>query len=337
LAGAASAFASPLPTWATVSGPVDDAALIAAAKREGGVTLYGSMSQLQMTMVANRFEAEYGIPVQTLRGDNGPIIARFMTELRAGQPRADVIDLPGFNTREFLRQGVLDRFRPPEAAFLMPGTVDPDGYWVSAFFNTEVIAYNPKVVKTLGLTPPSGWEDFARPEWRGHVAMYQNAFEWFGTLSKYFGKEKAEQLLRGYAANQPRLVASKSLAVNMLASGEVAGVAVAYAYDVNNARKSGAAIEFVNPNPVVVELHCIAVSKTAPHPNAARLLERWWLSHTTQVWLRDGLGRISGRRDVKTDPRLFDPKAHYVVSEPADADHAADVMKTYNEIYNIPA
>jgi hypothetical protein len=77
----------------------------------------------------------------------------------------------------------------------------------------------------------------------------------------------------------------------------------------------------------VIELLCVSIAKAAPHPNAVRLFERWFLSRPTQLWVRDELKRISARKDVKNNPLLLDPKVHYVISNPADSANAASVVR----------
>jgi len=123
-------------------------------------------------------------PLQTLRGDNAPIVGRIMTELRAGKPNVDAITLPGFDTDELVRQGVLASYRAPESRDLLAGTTDPNGFWASGFLNTETIAYNPVKVKALGLRPPVTWEDLVAAPWRGQFGMYASSFEWFQAMQR---------------------------------------------------------------------------------------------------------------------------------------------------------
>jgi iron(III) transport system substrate-binding protein len=334
LALLAAALAIPPSAGAAVLA-VADAALIGRARAEGTVTLYGSISQPQIAAVAKKFEDEFGIKVQTLRGDNAPIVGRIVTELRAGRPNVDVIDLSGLHTDDLVRQGVLAVYRAPENADLLAGTVDPHGYWSTVFLNTETIAYNPGRVKALGLKPPADWNDLAGARWHGQFGMYIGSVEWFLAMRKFFGAERGTALARAYAANAPRMIPSHSLSVDLTAAGELAAAANAYGYDALESKQKGQPVDFVNPDPTVIELHCISIAAQAPHPNAARLLERWWLSRPTQLWVRDGLHRISARKDVQNDPRLLDPKARYVIVDPADSANAGDAVRTFNAIFSI--
>lgn len=86
-----------------------------------------------------------------------------------------------------------------------------------------------------------------------------------------------------------------------------------------------------------MEDESIAILKTAPHPNAARLFERWFLSRDTQGWVRSELHRISARKDVTNDPRLLDRRVRYVISNPDDSPNAAALVKAFKAIFNLPA
>jgi len=75
----------------------------------------------------------------------------------------------------------------------------------------------------------------------------------------------------------------------------------------------------------------------APHPNAARLFERWLLSRETQKWIASsaGLGRISPRKDVESNPAIWNPHVHYLISDPAESVHYADDQHEFNQLFHV--
>jgi iron(III) transport system substrate-binding protein len=321
---------------AAASGPDD--ALVAAARKEGAVVLYGSMTLPQMTELAARFKDKYGIPVRILRMESQELPARMITEERSGKYEADVMDEPGFQTDQLKRQGMLVQYRPPENADLIKGTVDPDGYWTSIFLNTEAIAYNPKKLQEYGLKPPTAWADFTKPEWRGRFGVFVGSYEWYAAMKRKYGDAGGDKLLKELAANSPRMLNTHVVGITMVESGDLAGVPNIYAYQAEEARRKGGSIAIANPDPTIVELHCIGIVKNAPHPNAARLLERWMLSPETQEWVAslNGLGRIAARRDVQNDPAIWNPKVRYMISDPADSVNYAQDVTAFNAIFGIP-
>jgi iron(III) transport system substrate-binding protein len=322
----------------TAIAPVDDPGLVARAKSEGSVVYYAGLSESQLTLVVARFKATYpGIDIQSLRASPLTLLSRVVAEQNAGHYAADVIDDAGLEIDQLKRSGMLAQYRLPERADFIPGTVDPDGYWAAIFLNTEVIAFNPARVRALGLKPPATWDDLAAREWHGNFGLPSESYEWWDAMTKFFGKSHADAIVRGYAANQPQLISSHTLAVNSVATGELAAAANVYGYYALEQRELGRPIDFVNPTPTVIEDESLAILKTAPHPNAARLFVRWFLSRDTQNWVRGELHRISARKDVKNDPRLLDPRVRYVISNPDDSPNAANLVKAFKAIFNLPA
>jgi iron(III) transport system substrate-binding protein len=314
-----------------------DPSLIAAAKKEGVVVLYGSMTAPQMQALAQRFQARYGITVQTLRMESNALPARMLTEARAGTSKADVVDEPGFQIDQLKRQNLLDAYRAPEAAALTAGTYDPAGFWSSMFLNTETIAYNPERLKAANLTPPRTWQDLARPEWRGKFALFNGSYEWYAALLKALGRDQGTALMRAYAANDPKMITTHQLAENMVEAGEYVAALNTYGYDIARDMAHHQKVVLVNPDPTIVESHAIALVAHAPHPNAARLFERWLLSRETQEWVAatDGLGRISPRKDVKSNPVIWNAHTHYLISDPSESVHYADDEREFNAIFHV--
>src|SRR5215813_8296267 len=86
LAGAAALALPALPQPAAAQ-TVD----IAAAKREGKVTLYTSAPIAAAQKVANAFQQKYGITVELFRSGGTQVLRRFMLEQEAGHAGADVL------------------------------------------------------------------------------------------------------------------------------------------------------------------------------------------------------------------------------------------------------
>src|ERR1700738_4312134 len=70
-----------------------DAALIAAAQKEGEVTWYTTqiIAQLVRPMSA-AFEKTYGIKVRSTRANSTELSVKIINESRAGRPQSDVLD-----------------------------------------------------------------------------------------------------------------------------------------------------------------------------------------------------------------------------------------------------
>src|SRR5262244_1969424 len=64
---------------------------VAAAKREGKVTLYTSAPIAAAQKVANAFQSKYGIAVELFRSGGTEVLRRFQLELQAGRTACDVL------------------------------------------------------------------------------------------------------------------------------------------------------------------------------------------------------------------------------------------------------
>ena len=64
---------------------------VAAAQREGKVTLYTSAPIAAAQKVASAFQHKYGITVELFRSGGAQVLRRFMMEQQAGAAGADVL------------------------------------------------------------------------------------------------------------------------------------------------------------------------------------------------------------------------------------------------------
>src|SRR3984893_16355232 len=109
-----------------------DAALIAAAKREGRVVWYTTLIVNQAVRpLAKAFEQKYpGIEVQYSRADSGPTALKILNEARAARLQADVCDGNG-TVPPLVRAGLVAAFLPPTAASYPDEFKDPNEHWIA--------------------------------------------------------------------------------------------------------------------------------------------------------------------------------------------------------------
>lgn len=311
------------------------ASAAAEARAEGTLVVYSSISVEQLNALARRFQEQTGVSVQTLRLESDQLPSRLVIEQRGGRNEVDAVITPTLQIAELRSAGLLTRLAVPEARDFVRGTADPDGYWCSALLNTDTIVYNPTKLKAAGLKPPVSWEDLTHPAWRGQFALYARSYEWYGAMRRALGVAAADHLMRALAANAPQLVASHQLASNLTAAGEYTAALNAFAYDAQRAERAGQPLRFVNATPTVAEINGIAIAKDAPHPEAARRFARWLLSRPTQSWIVSALGRVSGRKDVRNDPAIWNDRMRILISDP-DPQRYADDVRDFNAIFGIP-
>lgn len=98
--------------WA--SGHID----MQAARKEGKVTIYSSISQKDVTTLAKAFEKKYPwINVETYRAGKIKLGQRIVTEARAGRHQFDVLFSSAFATLEIKLQNLLAKYESPERKY----------------------------------------------------------------------------------------------------------------------------------------------------------------------------------------------------------------------------
>ncbi len=258
--------------------------LVAAAKREGTVTLYGGgHTREQATTLAQQFQVKYGIKVEVTRKPTGDVVGMVETERKAGALRADVISVadPG----EFIRwepQGVLMKYQPPNADKILPQLRDRSGYYVPFYVSALGFAYH-SILGPKQLVPQSWWE-LTDARWRGRLVHANpstsgTAASFVNGLVQLVGWEWYQKL----AANQP-FVPDSSLAVpELILSGEALLGVPAIEPQLFLVAKKGEPIAVSYPREgVPIAIYAIAPLAGAPHPNAAKLLVAFHVSEEVQ-------------------------------------------------------
>ena len=64
--------------------------LVPLARAEGELTVYSSTNEQEALPLLKLFQDVTGVKINFIRGAEGPLISRIMTETRAGQPSWDV-------------------------------------------------------------------------------------------------------------------------------------------------------------------------------------------------------------------------------------------------------
>ena len=162
------------------------------------------------------------------------------------------------------------------------------------------MAYNTQLVKPN--EAPKKYEDLLAPRWKGRIGVNLQDPEWYVNLQRRWGKEKARNFLKALAAQQPGVRDGHNITAQLLAAGEFHAVTNTYAHIAARIKGQGGPVQYVFDEPVITYVHPIALIKSAPHPNAGKLLMSFILSAEGQRMLRDQ-GRIPGHRDI--DPKVF--------------------------------
>lgn len=281
--------------------------LAAAAAKEGSLTWYTTFADTDVQPIVAAFNKQYpNVKVNALRLSADKIPPRVITEQRGRKYNADVVSGDSPQLAQLLQAGTLQPYTPKDISPLPAGLKLPKGYEGIVYVVTTSIAYNPTVVKQKGLPVPRSWQDLTSPAWKGQFSIDPGAVNWYDSLLKSMGHDKALALLTALGKNKPVFVESHTQALTEVQAGEPAGAATAYGYKASSLKKkTPAQVEFVNTSPLPSSLNLIDVVKNAPHAAAARLFVDWMVSKTGQGAVVSITNHTSIRPDVTNDPTVW--------------------------------
>src|SRR5215467_10833024 len=203
-----------------------DAALIAAAKKEGEVNWYSTQIISQLVRpVAAAFEKKYGIKVRYTRANATEVAVKILNESRAGRVQSDVFD--GTTTVVPLKkEGFVLQWLPDAARDYPAEAKDPQGYWIASNLYIITPGFNTSLVPRG--SEPKTYQDLLDPKWRGKMAW--NGFPttsglggFVGTVLSEMGREPGLAYLRALAKqNIANLRGSAREVLDQVIAGEYA-------------------------------------------------------------------------------------------------------------------
>ena len=304
--------------------------LIEGAKKEGTLVWYTALNLNDSEMLTKRFEQIYPfIKTDTLRLSSFSLLSKIQTEARAGAFKADVIEIAGVLGHILKKDGLFAKYVSPESRFYPDSVKDPDGTWTSFFMNTHVLSYNTKLVKKDEL--PKTYEEVINPKWKDKITMSED-FDIFGMMLKMMGRAKGLEFMRRLAAQGVVLKNSYSLAIQAVASDEVALGLNVYGTRTEEFKKKGAPIDWVPLEFTLASLEPLALGAKAPHPNAARLFIDFLLSKEAQALMRERF-RIPSRPDVLPDPPELTKGLKLIATDLSLAEQSKQLAEEYRQIF----
>ena len=303
-----------------------------AAKKEGEVVYYTTMTLDQSKTVADRFEKRYGVKVTVFRTGGGPLLNKIFTEARGGRYDWDIVVGRGEMVLPMIERKLAGVYRSPETKMIDEQLVDKDGYWTAYYVNSYVLGWNTKLVKKPDV--PKTYEDLINPKWKsGQISVDTEAYGMLEGLKRVWGREKALNYFKRLAALDPVLKRGNTERVQLTVAGEYPLI-IAYNQTIQRMTSRGAPIDWLALEPSVTQVNPVMLSAKAPHPNAARLFYDFVLSREGQEMLR-GFQRIPVRKDVEPDPPRLFRGFKIAVEDPEDYKDFDGSVKQYLEIFKL--
>jgi iron(III) transport system substrate-binding protein len=334
-----SMFAAPLKAAAPEPVAITPA-LIEAARREAKVVLYSSMDLPVGEKLAKAFEAQHpGIAVQIERAGSERLFQRVDQEFTSGIRAADVIN--SADASHFIpwkNNGWLAPFVSEDIARHFPTEYrDPDGMFATTRIWLSSIGYNTNLVKPADA--PISFADLLDAKWAGKMVKGHPAYS--GTIMTttfQLVRELGWDFFEKLSKQRVMQVQSSTDPPKKLALGERAIMADGNEYNVVLLKEAGQPVEPVYPSEGTPTISGpTGIFATAPHPNAARLLQAWLHTRETQQFFTDFTAQYSVHAQVQAKPgrrKISDIKL--LKEDPAGVEKMTEEIKTrYARLFRV--
>jgi iron(III) transport system substrate-binding protein len=276
--------------------------LLEAAKKEGKVVIYGSLESGIMDAIEKAFTQKYGIPIEYFRAASNKTLDRVLTEARAGRVMSDVVVTNRGPMLLLKDEKLFARYVSPQTENLPAELRDPDGL-LSPIYRMVIVGilYNTKLVKPQ--EAPKSLDDLLTPRWQGKRVMpdpsrHFTTGVWLKNLDEIYGKD-AMAFVKKMAEAKPILVESFIPSAQKIISGE-AHAGITYLKYVYIFGKEGAPLDYVRLPKMLADGHQVGIQAKAPHPNAARLFQDFFIS-------REGMQILAQEGEFVTAKGLYPP------------------------------
>lgn len=261
------------------------------ARAQGKAVFYANITAVSPIMQA--FEDSTGVKGEYTRTSSSKFLPTILTEFNAGKLMADVVQAPRPMLEVLREQGVLAPYRSPASADYPAWATEDDDM---TLFGIEYVSY---LYNTEHLKPseaPTRYEDLADPKWKNKIVMadpgtHASTISWLVGLKELVFQSDDDWMafLKGLAANNPMFVASFGPTPAPVESGEkLIGISMPK-YIIT---KAPAPLDWAPrmEQPLLGTARAIAVTSSAPRPDAARAFIDYWLSKDAMTILANDVG-----------------------------------------------
>ncbi len=226
--------------------------VVALARREGRVVVYGSMESDIFEVVRRIYEGRYGVPVEYWRAPNTRVLDRVLTEVRTGRTGFDVVLTNAAAMKLMKERGAFTRYSSPSYELFPRSAYDPDGVLSPAYRLTPVsILYNTRLLRPPEV--PRSLLDLADSRWRNRILMADPTVNiipasWLLNLRRHLGAQWRTFVER--LATHAALVESVLEVAQKVVAGEYP-IGISFVKYVHLFGKEGAPLDYVRLNPVL--------------------------------------------------------------------------------------
>lgn len=292
--------------------------ILSNAKKEGKITIYGQVGPDLRVALTKALKEELGLDLELVPGKGGEVATRFLTELKAGTPSADIL-LGGATTFRGNPEAYA-AWEKLEPLLILPEVLDskawPNGKLPFIDSQKKIIPLVLQADQLLWVNTDTvkpgqikAYRDLLQPQWKGKIVMADPTIpgisqDWIKLiLMKVFGQAEGESFLRKFAAQEPVLTRDSRQQIEWVARGRYpvcVGIDEQAAYNMHKSGTPIARLAAEEGNFLAGGGSYLGMSLKRPHPNAAVAVVNWLLSASGQEVYSNGFGGPAARWGVKT-------------------------------------
>ena len=261
------------------------------------------------------------------------VYSKLTLEGRAGRYDWDALSMtnPEF-VFDLKQKNLIGRYLSPERGMFSEDLKDQEGFWTGYYALPTGLGFNVRQVRSDQV--PKTYQDLLAPVWKGKkISIDTEGQELLMGLMQAWGKEKGVDYMRKLAAQEPALGRGNNKRIELAAAGEFP-LMIAFTHSIEANKTRGAPVDWVNLEPVVLQIDSIMLGARAAHPNAAKLFIDFLLSQEGQEMMKKNR-RPTLRTGVDPDPPRLIKGFKRVVLHPDRAQSAQESLKLYREIFSL--
>lgn len=282
--------------------------VVAAAAKEGTVTLYNVLGASWAPALKDAM-TKYGIKVELISGNGAALELKVETEQRAKAVTADIFISGWTNNLNLLKKSYaepVNRTLVPELTPTDVWRLNPNRYDATGTILVFGTSITPSVIVNSDIVKPGeikAWNDLLDSKWKGRIAMTEaRQGSGPGTSGMFVFSSLGEEFWKKMAAQNITMHVSYDLPVSQVALGEK-WITLFPAFSRTIAAiKAGAPVRITHlDGGTSYYINGVNLVKNAPHPNAALVVLNWMFSKEGQAAIGRGADNYTVRKDLKED------------------------------------
>ncbi len=280
----------------------------AASEDKGKLVFYAGLQEDHAAMIAEEFEAEFGVETEFVRMSSGEILARLKAEkdnMTASVWYGGPVD--GIVAAD--QEGIIEHYISPEAVNIRDGFKDPNGVWTGIYIGYLGFVGNQAMLAEKGLKMPTSWADMLKPEYNqeivvAHPGSSGTAYTMLATLVQMMGEDQAMEYFKKFNQNVRQYTKSGTAPGRMAGLGETT-VGITFLHDAIKYKKEGYK-DIIISAPLEgtgYEIGGVALLKNGPDQENAKMFIDWVLTKRVQE-----MGKTVGSFQFLTNKDALPPE-----------------------------